>query len=149
MGEEAVISSRAFAKELESAIDHISEIAKSHRAEMIESVKERIEAETGQFVSDEMVSSAMKPFAVQQIESMDLGATTDEESAVSAEDADSVDGDVDDEDDVDDADLEEPTAAESLQILRSSHHDEKKKEETQSRRLPQYKLMSVWNRTDF
>jgi len=118
LDEEAVISSRAFAKELESAIDHISEIAKSHRAEMIESVKERIEAETGQFVSDEMVSSAMKPFAVQQFESMDLGATTDEESAVSAEDADSVDGD--DEDDVDDADFEEPTAAESLQILRCS-----------------------------
>merc|ERR1719320_1488154 len=118
LDEEAVISSRSFAKEFESAIDHISEIAKSHRAEMIESVKERIEAETGQFVSDEMVSSAMKPFAVQQIESMDLGATTDEESAVSAEDADSVD--VDDESDVDDADLEEPTAAESLQILRCS-----------------------------
>jgi len=118
LDEEAVISSRSFAKEFESAIDHISEIAKSHRAEMIESVKERIEAETGQFVSDEMVSSAMKPFAVQQIESMDLGATTDEESAVSAEDADSVD--VDDESDVDDADFEEPTAAESLQILRCS-----------------------------
>jgi len=52
---------------------------------------------------------------------MDLGATTDEESAVSAEDSDSADGDDDDdEEDVDDADFEEPTAAESQQILRAS-----------------------------
>jgi len=120
LDEEAVISSRSFAKEFESAIDHISDIAKSHRAEMIESIVKRMEEETGQFVSDEMVSSAMRPFAVQQIESMDISSTTDEESAVSAEEEeDDVDGDDDDSLSVDE-EVEEPTAAESQQILRSS-----------------------------
>jgi len=121
LDEEAVVSSRAFGKEFESAIDHISEIAKSHRAEMISSIKEQIESETGQFVSDEMVSSAMRPFAVDQVESMDIGSTTDDESAVSVEEsAENGDGDEEYDEEVGSDQMEEPTAKESQQILGAS-----------------------------
>merc|ERR1719228_240338 len=48
MGEEALIASKSFGIELQSAIDHVSSIAKDHREEMMSSIRLQIEEETKQ-----------------------------------------------------------------------------------------------------
>merc|ERR1719378_1186938 len=68
----------SFAKEFESAIEHVSEIAKAHREEMIESVITQLE-EDGLEVSDNAVSQAMKTFAVEDMEVVDGSTTGSEE----------------------------------------------------------------------
>jgi len=48
MDEEALIASKSFGIELQSAIDHVSSIAKDHREEMMSSIRLQIEEETKQ-----------------------------------------------------------------------------------------------------
>merc|ERR1719300_930708 len=74
--EQELLNSALFAKEFASAIDHVSEIAKSHREEMIQSAKKQLE-ESGTMVTDEMMSKAMKTFAV--LEEEELGAKSESE----------------------------------------------------------------------
>merc|ERR1712154_503603 len=48
MDEQALIASKSFGIELQSAIDHVSSIAKDHREEMMSSIRLQIEEETKQ-----------------------------------------------------------------------------------------------------
>merc|ERR1719295_1898789 len=89
-----IINSPLFAKEFASAIDNISCIAKEHRVEMLESARKSFAAETGTTVSDEMVSRAMKTFAVlaeKEVSSADGRAEEEEESMAEEEEEESLD----------------------------------------------------------
>jgi len=89
-----IINSPLFAKEFQSAIDHISSIAKDHRVEMLESARKSFAEETGTTVSDEMVSRAMKTFAVlaeKEVSSADETAEKEEESMDEEEKEESLD----------------------------------------------------------
>jgi len=78
MDEEALIASKSFGIELQSSIDHVSSIAKDHREEMMSSIRLQIEEETGQRVTDEMMSFSMEVFQM-GIEAMEMfeGITSD------------------------------------------------------------------------
>merc|ERR1719300_1561424 len=76
--EEELVNSALFAKAFASAIDHVSEIAKSHREEMIQSAKKQLE-ESGTMVTDEMMSKAMKTFAVLEAEEVVEESESEEE----------------------------------------------------------------------
>merc|ERR1719228_1371299 len=84
MDEEALIASKSFGIELQSAIDHVSSIAKDHREEMMSSIRLQIEEETGQRVTDEMMSSAMKPFQM-EVEAMEIAEGTTSDGMTSEE----------------------------------------------------------------
>merc|ERR1719228_1490137 len=84
MDEEALIPSKSFGVELQSAIDHVSSIAKDHREEMMSSIRLQIEEETGQRVTDEMMSSAMKPFQM-EVEAMEIAEGTTSDGMTSEE----------------------------------------------------------------
>ena len=78
LDEEALVNSASFAAELSSAMDHVASIAKDHRAEMISSIVSDLSLSTGLEVTDEMVSSAMRTFAVEDMDIAD-GSTSEEE----------------------------------------------------------------------
>ena len=86
LDEDALIASKSFGIELASAIDHVSSIAKDHREEMMSSIRAQFEEETGQFVTDEMMSSAMKPFAMGlEVEAMEIAEGTTSDGMTSEE----------------------------------------------------------------
>jgi len=87
--EESLIRSESFAKELSAAIEHVCGIAKVHREEMIESIKEHLLEQTGLEVTDEAVSAAMKSFGVAEDMELVDGTTSGEE-----EDEEEVDEDL-------------------------------------------------------
>merc|ERR1719356_2275366 len=57
LDEEALIASKSFGIELQSAMDHVSSIALDHREEMMSSIAAQYEEETGQRATEEMMSS--------------------------------------------------------------------------------------------
>jgi len=58
--EAELVNSAQFAEELQSAIDHVQRIAKTHRAEMIHAAKQQFERETGSAPTQRMVDDAME-----------------------------------------------------------------------------------------
>jgi len=80
LDEEALIASKSFGIELQSAMDHVSSIALDHREEMMSSIAAQYEEETGQRATEEMMCLAIRPFQrSMEVEAMEIasGSTSD------------------------------------------------------------------------
>jgi len=78
LSEDELVRSERFASALDSAIEHITNIAKAHRVEMVDAAKTSFQRETGAEATEEMVVDALKQFATNNEEEAD--EDDDEES---------------------------------------------------------------------
>merc|ERR1719495_2943365 len=92
MDEAELVNSESFAEELQSAIAHVQNIAKTHRTEMIRAAKEQYERETGRAPTPQMISDAMQTMKDSLDREEEREEVSEAEAQPTAAQTDSADG---------------------------------------------------------